>query len=634
MGLSGKPRILFVRDPDHRQAGAPQSLTETFDVVEAHSPLHALSQLTSEEFAGVYIDTRHLHEALRIGQLLQHDRTLDAMPDGVALLDTENTIVWANQQMLKWADCASQNDIAGQNFYSALDTPEILGPDFCPFHTVLATGQSSSTTLRLHDNRYFQIHAAMVMTESGEPPHLIVTVRDITVESLQQQKLTAIHKAGMDLADLTPEEVFDMSIADRIELLKSNILHYTSDLLNFDVVEIRLLDQETGRLEPLLAVGIDDEAAGRELYAQPQDNGVTGFVAATGKSYLCEDTEEDPLYIEGFRGAKSSLTVPLILHDQVLGSFNVESPDPRAFTESDLQFLEIFSRDLALALNTLELLAAQSANTAQQSVEAIHSAVALPVDEILNEAVNIMEKYIGHEPEVVERLQRILRNARDIKQVIHKVGQTMTPSQAVLNVGSTADSRPRLQGRRVLVADDDESVRQHAHALLERYGCIVETAHTAGEAVYMVRNSGPDHDYECVIADIRLPDMSGYQLMLRLQSLMQPVPMVLMTGFGYDPGHSIVKARQAGLHPRGVLYKPFRLDQLLETVETVIEFAKNPPAPADNDSPAPDGDTPSPQSTPQDTPPQDTPQGNASPPGGNLPQPPAGADPSARPQSP
>jgi DNA-binding NtrC family response regulator len=44
--------------------------------------------------------------------------------------------------------------------------------------------------------------------------------------------------------------------------------------------------------------------------------------------------------------------------------------------------------------------------------------------------------------------------------------------------------------------------------------------------------------------------------------------MALMTGFGYDPGHSIVKARQAGL--KAVLYKPFRLDQLLETVEQLV----------------------------------------------------------------
>jgi two-component system, sensor histidine kinase SagS len=41
-----------------------------------------------------------------------------------------------------------------------------------------------------------------------------------------------------------------------------------------------------------------------------------------------------------------------------------------------------------------------------------------------------------------------------------------------------------------------------------------------------------------------------------------------MTGFGYDPGHSIVKARQAGIDL--VLFKPFRVDQLLDTVEKSI----------------------------------------------------------------
>jgi len=41
-----------------------------------------------------------------------------------------------------------------------------------------------------------------------------------------------------------------------------------------------------------------------------------------------------------------------------------------------------------------------------------------------------------------------------------------------------------------------------------------------------------------------------------------------MSGFGYDPEHSIVKARQAGL--KAVLYKPFRLDQLLNAVEQIV----------------------------------------------------------------
>jgi two-component system, sensor histidine kinase SagS len=296
---------------------------------------------------------------------------------------------------------------------------------------------------------------------------------------------------------------------------------------------------------------------------------VTGYVAATGNSYLCEDVSNDPLYIPGVADAKSSLTVPLMLHDQVLGTINVESPEPRAFASSDIQFLEIFARDVAHALNTLELLVAQKANTAQQSCEAIHSAVAMPVDEILNDAVNVMEGYIGHQSEMVDRIRRILQNARDIKQMIQRVGQTMTPMDAV-PAGVKAPQHAVLEGRRILVVDTDEQVRNDAHHLLERYGCIVETAHTGGEAVLMVRGSDAFR-YDVIISDIRLPDFSGYQLMCRLQQFMSPVPMVLMTGFGYDPGHSIVKARQAGLHPKAILYKPFRLDQLIEVVETIVQ---------------------------------------------------------------
>lgn len=562
--MSPRPRILCVADKSHPPAEVTDQLRGTCEVVQVHSAVRALASLARNGYDGLYVTAEHLQEALRLGRLLQNERILDGLPDGVALLDADNMILWANARFHQWC---RKHDVHGTGFYPALGNPEILGPDFCPFHTALATGHPSVSTLRSGD-RYYQTHASPVDETDDQSQHLIVTVRDITAEIQQQQKLAAIHKAGIELADLKPDEIFEMEVEQRIELLKSNILHYTQDLLAYNVFEVRVLDEATGELAPLLSYGLDEEAARRPLFARPQNNGVTGFVAATGKSYLCEDTQEDPLYLQGFAGAKSSLTVPLILHEQVIGTFNVESPEPRAFTESDLLFLEIFSRDVAVALNTLELMVAQKASTAQQSCEAIHGAVALPVDEILNDAVNVMEHYIGHEPEVVERLQRILRNARDIKQVIHQVGQTLAPAEAV-PVPPEMSKHAKLRGCRVLVVDADDSVRNDAHALLERYGCNVETAHTGGEAVYMVRNTGQDADYDVIISDIRLPDLSGYELLVRLQAIINPVPLVLMTGFGYDPGHTIVKARQAGLHAKAVLYKPFRLDQLLETVETI-----------------------------------------------------------------
>lgn len=568
--MTKRPRILCITDCaegdcDNVMSQIPEQVRAHCDVVVERDFYQGLTRLANQQFEGLYILSPNRNRSLQAGRLMQNEQILAGMPDGVCVLAPDNSIMWDNPQFRQWC---GDRDAIGVNFYEALGNPEILGPDFCPFSMALATGQASSSTLRIDENRYLEVHAAPVEDVSQQSLNLIVTVRDITDEKLQQQKLAAIYKAGVELANLTPDEVFQMEVEDRIELLKSNILHYTRHLLHFDVIEIRLLDQESLELRPLLSEGLTADAAERPLYARPRDNGVTGFVAATGKSYLCEDASEDRLYLEAFAGAKSSLTVPLIWNDQVIGTFNVESPEPRAFSESDLQFLEIFSRNVAVALNTLELLVAQKTDATQRSVEAVHSAVALPVDGILNDAVNVMERYIGHDPDVVERLQDILRHARNIKQCIQKIGQKMAPAEAVPATAQTK-KRPKLANRRVLVVDADESIRNDAHEHLDRYGCEVETAHEGREALLMVRYRIP---YDVIIADIRLPDMTGYELLLKLGEHMDRVPLVLMSGFGWDPGHSIVKARRAGLHPKAILYKPFRLDQLLETVEMILDI--------------------------------------------------------------
>ncbi len=562
IGLAEK-RILYL-------ASSPTSEDELKElqrighVVVVATPDEAAQCLCSQQFDRVIIASGRSPEAFPLEQLFQAQFLISCLPDGVVLLDRNNTILWANDHFRCW--CSEEP--VGRNFYRALGSPEIVGPDYCPLHTALSTRGMSHSVLRTSRGSYYRIHTMALSRDNSPPRHLVVTVRDVTEEVLQQQKMEAIHRAGIDLADLKPEHL-PMSVQDRIELLKSKIVHYTQDLLHYDTVEIRLLDRSTGRLEQLLSVGMEPEAADRVLYAKAEGNGVTGFVAATGKSYLCGNTECDPLYLPGAKGAKSSMTVPLVLHEEVIGTFNVESPQPDAFDESDMQFLEIFSRDVAMALNTLELLAAEKASTAQRQTEATFSAVALPIDEILNDAVTVIEQYIGHDPEVVRRLQRIAANAREIKAVIQKVGEEMTTQvPARVHNWKPPNPHPELRGRQVLVADADDAVRSAAHQLLERYGCVVETARGGQEALRMVRNLSGSRGYDCIIADIRLPDMNGYELMLALREIIDPVPLVLMTGFGYDPSHSIVRARQAGL--KAVLYKPFRVQQLLETVGRMV----------------------------------------------------------------
>ena len=554
--------------------------------VRAESIVEAFPMLEQESVAGIWLERSTLPQISEIRGITQSGLMLRGMPEGVALLDSDLRVIWANRQLLQWAG-RDEGPPLGMTFYELLHNPEIMGPDFCPFHTSLATGDQSHSTLHSTHNQYFKVHAAPIYSAAASR-HLIVTVSDITEEILQEQKLAAIHQAGRELADLRPNEIFMMEVDERIDLLKDNIQHYLRDLLNFEVIEIRVLEQSTGDLLPLLSVGIDEEASDRKLLARMHENGITGYVAASGVPYICHDVLNDPLFIPGVANTRSSLTVPLILHDQVLGTINVESPDVATFTDSDLQFLEIFARDIAFALNTLELLVAQKANTAQQSCDAIHSAVAMPVDAILNDAVHVMEGYIGHSSEVMDRLSRILQNSRDIKRTIQQIGQKMTPLEAVA-ADEKSERHVILRGKRILVVDEDDQVREDAHRLLERYGCVVETAHAGDEALLMVRRSGGQNSYDAIISDIRLADYSGYQLMLRLGKFMDHVPMILMTGFGYDPGHSIVKAKQNGLHPKAVLYKPFRLDQLIDVLKTVLEAAPKPIAEPPEDAGNNDG---------------------------------------------
>ncbi len=556
--MADKPRLLVIERDSPEAAEVRNRLADGFDLVCARTMARAIVLLREHDFVGVYVDSSQLAAVRWAGVLIQASEILDAIADGVAVVDPELRIVWTNPEFMMLVDPSIET--LGTPFTRALGSPEIIGPFACPFTAAVALHAPASTVIRIDANRYLRVTATPVFDGSGQLTHHIALTRDITDETLQQQKITAIHKAGDELADLTPEELAEMGVEERTDLLKYNIGRHMKDLLGLDYIEIRLLDRTNGRLVPLLTEGMTRTAASRELYANPEANGVTGYVAATGQSYLCPDTTLDPHYLEGAAGARSSLTVPLIYHGTVIGTLNVENSQPNAFDDRDRQFIEIYARNVASALNTLELLQAEKLSTATASVEAISRELALPIDDILNDATTVLDRYAGHDEDIVARLRHLLFRAREIRTLIQKVGSTLAPEPR----RSGPLPQLRLAGSAVLVADADESVRKAAHQMLGRLGATVETARDAQEAVALARQT----PYSTAVVDIRLPDLDGYETYKRLREVQPGLPIILMTGFGYDPSHSIVKARQDGL--RTILYKPFRADRLQEAIEGAL----------------------------------------------------------------
>jgi CheY-like chemotaxis protein len=227
----------------------------------------------------------------------------------------------------------------------------------------------------------------------------------------------------------------------------------------------------------------------------------------------------------------------------------------------------LFCREVSIALNTLNLLVVEKATSASEMTVQLLSDIAFPADEILNAAAWVREKTMSLDPAVTERLERILTRTRQIRELIQQAGESMSCSLPLQ--GLSAAANPSLRSKRILLADADQEIRRSAHEMLGPCGCIVETARDGSEALLMART----FHYDAAIADIRIPDMSGSQL-YRLKERSPQLPIMLMTGFGYDSGHSLVKARQMGM--KTVVFKPFRRDLLLKAVQDAVT---TPPVP-------------------------------------------------------
>jgi len=492
-----------------------------------------------------------------LDQIGRNELILGHVDLGLAIIEPSGTITWANPA---FRECCDGEPI-GNKVLDALGgemMPTPGGSSEFHIHPLIhaASGHPASFCLFRHrrlERAYLSTNLCPVLDAAGSVTRIVVLVRDVTAEVTQQQKLDALHAAGRELAGLDADQLDEMNIPSRVELLKLNLRRYVRDLLQYDTIEIRLLDRKTGELRPLLEDGMTREAAGRILFAAATENGVTGYVAFTGKSYLCQDTARDPHYIEGAKGAHSSLTVPLKFHDEVIGTLNVESPRPNAFGPDELQFTELFSKEIASALHTLDLLSAQSVCTASQSIDAVNREIALPLDDVLASASLLLGRHPNSDAAV--HLRRILDRAREVRESVIKVGREIAIGPAP---GGTLLT---LAGKRVLVVDTDERMRRSAHWIIGRLGAKVETASNASEGLALATDNPT---YDAILLDIKPGDMRGSEAYRRFRSLCPTASIALTTGFGYDNDHTIVKARQEGL--RHVLFKPFKPDQVIRAV--------------------------------------------------------------------
>ncbi len=129
----------------------------------------------------------------------------------------------------------------------------------------------------------------------------------------------------------------------------------------------------------------------------------------------------------------------------------------------------------------------------------------------------------------------------------------------------------------VHVIDDDEAMRDSLCFLLETSGLTVRAFPSASAFLEALPGVGDG----CVVTDIRMPGMSGLELVRVLRGMRPDLPVVVMTGHGDIP--MAVEAMKSGVVD--FLEKPFHEDAMIGAVRRALDGARNPARPAADSGP-------------------------------------------------
>ena len=495
---------------------------------------------------------------------------LAAIGEGVCICTLEGALIWANDRFRAFDDQTRARITAVCRRAAAQYEEQILRQEAAGF----SFGSQKFDVASPDESKFYEVVVSPVRTHFdgvgiGRIERVAAVVWDVTHSKRVAQKMDAIDRAGSELVRLDAESVRKKHVVERLKVMEEKIIKYSHELMHFDHLAIRLIDEKTGKLELVMASGLPPEAMEVELFAQKEGNGIMGYVAATGRSYLCPDIAKDRRYVMGLHGAKSSLTVPLRLHDKIIGAFNVESETLAAFTEEDRQFAEIFANHIALALHILDLLIVERAATGETVTVNVQGEIREPLDDIVEHA-KWLQNAAAMDPPLKEHVDRILSDCAAIRD---KVKEAAAGPQHIIGAERALAEMtidPLMAGKHVLVADDEPKIRQTIRDVLRGKGARVTVCSNGQAAIDELEAAAkrPTGQFDLIVSDIKMPDKNGYEVFAAARRLDMAIPVILMTGFGYDPHHSIVRASQEGL--QCVLFKPFAIDKLVDEVRKAL----------------------------------------------------------------
>jgi DNA-binding NtrC family response regulator len=119
------------------------------------------------------------------------------------------------------------------------------------------------------------------------------------------------------------------------------------------------------------------------------------------------------------------------------------------------------------------------------------------------------------------------------------------------------------ESARILVIDDEESIRKTVSLTLRHAGYVVDTAENGKQAIVKAEQNF----YNLALIDIRLPDMEGTELLTALKQTTPRMVKIILTG--YPTLENAVRAVNKGVN--AYLIKPVNTDEMLKLIKQHLE---------------------------------------------------------------
>jgi DNA-binding NtrC family response regulator len=116
---------------------------------------------------------------------------------------------------------------------------------------------------------------------------------------------------------------------------------------------------------------------------------------------------------------------------------------------------------------------------------------------------------------------------------------------------------------RILIVDDDESIRKILSTILEEEGYVVDTAENGKEAI----EKSTAKFYNLALIDVRLPDIEGVTLLAKLKETVPRMRKIIITGF--PSIQNVIEA--VNNKADGYMLKPFEICKILGTIKEQLK---------------------------------------------------------------